>query len=460
MALLAFMRTHEGQLRQGLRWLLAVSVVVAFVAYQNFLQGHAGTRVQPYDFFHAYIGAKYFPELRYTRFYTCMLTADREEHYTPVTSATTIRLRNPLTQQKTLLQYVTTDPSQCRSYFTTERWASYKTDLAAFKKLLGDKNYLRLYGDHGFNATPFWVATSGQLTQLFSSDAQSLQQISVADLILLVSIYTVLLYGFGYPLAAMTFCLLLSQAVSSFLWLGYTYVRYDWIFYLCTGIALLKRKKLSFGAFFLTLATAVRFFPGIPLAVLCLWALIQQELTAFRKVLLGMSCALVFIFGITTLQGLSSADWIACLRNALLLSKVEASNFVGLPHLMKYFHHPLVTFCTYSFILLYFLLLFGRLKHFSSYQACLLSMCGIVCIKVANYYQLYFVLLALLGTLQPLAVILTSIVAAASWFASNADGPSQAGSIYWTILLCGLFALMLVLSSLQSFRFRNAKQQD
>ncbi len=460
MALLAAISSSEGHLRQSLRWLLAACVVIAFVAYQNFLEGHPRTRIQPYDFFHAYIGAKYFPELRYTRFYTCMLTADREDNYTPATTSTTIRLRNPLTQQRTALQYVTIDPTHCRLYFTAERWASYKADLTAFKKLLGDKNYLRLYGDHGFNATPFWVATSGQLTKIFSSDIQSLQYISIVDLILLVGIFAVLLYGFGYPLAAMTFCLFLCQAVSSFLWLGYTYVRYDWIFYLCTAIALLKREKLSYGAFFLTLATAVRFFPGIPLAALCLWALIQQELTALRKVLVGISCAVIFIFAITTLQGLSPLDWIACLRNALILSKASAMNFVGLPQIIEYYQHPLVRPVLYSFALLYLLLFLVRLKQLLPYQVCLLSMFGILCIKAANYYQLYFVLMALLVSTQPLAVILTSLVAAASWFASNVDGPSQSGSIYWTILLCGLYAVMLGITSIESYRLGNSKQQN
>jgi hypothetical protein len=87
-------------------------------------------------------------------------------------------------------------------------------------------------------------------------------------------------------------------------------------------------------------------------------------------------------------------------------------------------------------------------------------MFGILCIKAANYYQLYFVLMALWVSTQPLAVILTSLVAAASWFASNVDGPSQSGSIYWTILLCGLYAVMLGITSIESYRLRNSKQQN
>jgi len=460
MALLAAISSSEGHLRQSLRWLLAACVVIAFVAYQNFLEGHPRTRTQPYDFFHAYIGAKYFPELRYTRFYTCMLTADREDNYTPATTSTTIRLRNPLTQQRTALQYVTIDPTHCRLYFTAERWASYKADLAAFKKLLGDENYLRLYGDHGFNATPFWVATSGQLTKIFSSDIQSLQYISILDLILLVGIFAVLLYGFGYPLAAMTFCLFLCQAVSSFLWLGYSYARYDWIFYLCTAIALLKREKLSYGAFFLTLATAVRFFPGIPLAMLVIWALVQDNHSAFRKVLFGIGCAACCILAATLLEGMSITDWIACLRNALLLSKVHAANFLGLPTLIRFYNQPLITLASYSIAGLYILVLLGLSTRLEAYEACLLSTAAILYINAANYYHNYFVLLALCASVHPLSIIITSLAAGASWFASNGDGPALSGSVYWTILLHSLYCLIILAFYIRFRLSGNSKQQN
>ena len=77
----AWLATHgQGQrFRRTRDALLAVLGVAAFAGYFNFGRFHSPNFVHYYDFFHNYVGAKFFPELGYTRLYACASVADVED---------------------------------------------------------------------------------------------------------------------------------------------------------------------------------------------------------------------------------------------------------------------------------------------------------------------------------------------------------------------------------------------
>ena len=58
--------------------MLAILGFVAFLGWWSFGHFHFPAYVQVHEHYHYYLGAKYFPELEYSRLYQCTAVADIE----------------------------------------------------------------------------------------------------------------------------------------------------------------------------------------------------------------------------------------------------------------------------------------------------------------------------------------------------------------------------------------------
>src|SRR2546422_1258895 len=108
-----------------------------------------------WDQFHYYIGAKYLPELGYTRLYECTAVAEAERFGRPAVDSR--RIRDLRTDALVPAITVLAAPESCKRHFSPARWAAFSDDVAWFRKDAPAPWYWRrMQGDHGFNGTPTW----------------------------------------------------------------------------------------------------------------------------------------------------------------------------------------------------------------------------------------------------------------------------------------------------------------
>jgi len=120
--------------RVSTRWSRPVAVAAlaaGLLAYPNFGAFHPtqiGRVVHFWDAFHYFMGAKYLPELGYSRLYEATIVAGHELGAFP--SAAYIR---DLTTYE-LRASSTIDADRVRSHFSAGRWRAFKRDLVFFQR--------------------------------------------------------------------------------------------------------------------------------------------------------------------------------------------------------------------------------------------------------------------------------------------------------------------------------------
>src|SRR5215470_11635152 len=130
-ALLAW-RGREAVLRRTRDGLLAGLGLVSFCAWFNFFHFHFDEFTHVWDIYHYYVGAKYFPELGYTRLYECTVIAEAER-YGPAALAGR-RITNLVTNELEPAASAVADPERCTSHFSAERWQDFKSDIRFFRR--------------------------------------------------------------------------------------------------------------------------------------------------------------------------------------------------------------------------------------------------------------------------------------------------------------------------------------
>jgi len=232
--------------------------------YWNFGSFHFGNYIHIWEFFHYYMGSKYFPELSYDRLYDCATVADSEDPR--------IKHRAELRKimdLRTNMMVKTTDilakPELCKSHFSPERWESFKRDIAYFRYKHGDRRWEDVFGDHGYNATPVWTVLGSWASSLGAASDTQLYWLSVFDWAAAIGMLAMIGWGFGWRTFCVAAAVFGTNFPSRFYWTGGAFLRWDWLFYLVGGICLLKREKWVLGGFFLSYSTLLRVFPAFTL---------------------------------------------------------------------------------------------------------------------------------------------------------------------------------------------------
>ena len=130
-----------------LRWLVLAVLALAALGFVNFGFFHPGQgHVHYWDAFHYFMGAKYLPELGYSKLYEATYAAGRElgafDYVTHLRDLETYALR----------EASSVDQSEVRNRFRPERWEAFKRDLAYWGPHINE--WQNLLQDHGYNDPP------------------------------------------------------------------------------------------------------------------------------------------------------------------------------------------------------------------------------------------------------------------------------------------------------------------
>ena len=250
-----------------------------------------------HEFFHYYVGAKYFRDLGYEGLYDCTALADTE-------NAKELGLKPHVGEWVRDLDDVLRDKSyddalaHCRDEYLPrmgpDRWATFKADLRTLQSLVPDEWWGDVVYDAGFNPPPSWVLLGGTLANAIPIRVGATETFLLAtalDMALLVACFLVLRASFGPAVATTAAIFFGASFIASYGWNGGAFLRYTWVATLVFGLAAARRGRWVLAGAMLGAAACDRIFPAgfavgaaIPLA----WRALRSEADRTRLKRLGI----------------------------------------------------------------------------------------------------------------------------------------------------------------------------
>jgi hypothetical protein len=278
---------------------LALAVTAA-LAYPNFgfFHVHYKSPIHWHETFHYFMGAKYLPELGYTRLYEATWVAGRE-----------LGAFAPIRQVRDLATYATRDvatidAAAVRARFTPARWRAFKRDLLVFGPRIG--HWDSLFLDHGYNDPPPRALALHALVRWVPASPLSLGVLTSLDYALVLAAFWAVRRAFGGLAATLAFAFLALSFFARFDFIGGSPLRWDWIAALLLGAAGLARGAGAAAGLGFGYAVLARVFPVLFLLPLVVtWtqarlagardAAVARCLTAAAALVLVVTVALVAV---------------------------------------------------------------------------------------------------------------------------------------------------------------------
>jgi hypothetical protein len=257
--------------RHALAWGLLGAAAVA--AYLNLGSYRYPEFVHDHDVFHYFVGAKYFPELGYDLLYTCSAAAEAEAGFEQ-----RVRLRAQRDLRTNRIEPgsgVLSEAARCHSRFSVERWQEFRRDVAYFANGRSVDDWHRALKDHGFNASPTWIALARTLTRDLPASESTVGHhnavfagdVGPLDPLLLLLALAAICWGFGLRTAALVALVFACNPLSEFSWVGGGFLRQAWLSTLAIGISLLKKQRVFLGGIFVALSALLQLLPVVCIAL-------------------------------------------------------------------------------------------------------------------------------------------------------------------------------------------------
>lgn len=281
MGQLGFSLDDLGALR-GVACLLSLAALTAFaarwktakparVALLLLLLAFAGDRYFGYGrgvSFHAsdvhayYLGAKYFPEVRYDLLPQSMILADQASglRFTDLSNGVYF---DPDAYGHRPAKEALAQAEKVRARFTPERWAAFQADQRFFQEHMDAPTWAVCISDRSNSSSPVTNAVAGLVAKGVPAP-EAIPDVAYLDPLLFLAACLVVAWGFGVEAGLFFAVFLFSNDTHN-----YThgcFLRQDWFFALAAAAALLRRGHPVGAGAALAYATATRVFPCLFLA--------------------------------------------------------------------------------------------------------------------------------------------------------------------------------------------------
>jgi hypothetical protein len=300
-------------IKKSFLWLLIL--IFALAIYSPYFLGGWKDRepahMDNWNFFHYYLGAKYFNELGYFDFYQCAISAGKELKVAGWNDETIVRnLKNyDLTESRHL-------PPCPKEKFSAERWEEYKKDITLilnYKAGPSAVGILDLVTDKGFNPLPFWTVLAGAVANFFPNTGPAFAFLMNLDFIVLIISIIFIWKSAGEPMARITATITLFY-FGTFSSLGGQFLQYFWFLGLVWAIIAWRKDKPAVSGLLMGITTAIRSFPlffALPIFIVTLFSIIRRkvEVKAFQFSL-AFLIALTLCVGVGSLSDRGFGAWI------------------------------------------------------------------------------------------------------------------------------------------------------
>lgn len=312
--------------------------VLGFFAYFSFF--NPNVRYDKFynrgDFYHHYLGAKFFDELGYTRLYECTAVAEVE-----LGKGAQLRDKEmrDLEQSDVLVGIAKTQvfdaPGHCKDHFSAGRWEEFRTDVSWFQTAAAGPYWDSLKKERGYDRSPAWTFLAKRFTSWAPASDTSLKWLASIDVLLHVATLAVTVWGFGWRAAAVASVFWASNAASGFTWTGGGFLQQDWVFLLMASMACARRKRPALAGAAIAAAALLKVFPAILAVGYCFmlaagWLRRRAFDAQARQFLAGLGLTLALLVPAGWLQG--SGNGYGAYSDYLSLHGSSAlTNDMGLP---------------------------------------------------------------------------------------------------------------------------------
>jgi hypothetical protein len=220
-----------------------------------------------HEFFHYYVGAKYFPELGYEGLYDCAALADaelaEEQHVRPRIGGW-VRDLDDVLRDKTYEDAKTHCRDVLRPHFSDARWSRFKNDLRELQRLVPDDWWGGVVFDAGFNPPPSWIVVGGAFANAIPIRAAGVPTFLLAtslDVLLLLACFFALRKAFGDVVAETAGVYFGATFIATYAWNGGAFLRYTWVTALVLGLVATKRGRWTLAGALFAASACDRLFP-------------------------------------------------------------------------------------------------------------------------------------------------------------------------------------------------------
>ena len=238
---------------------LSILGVLALGCWWELGRFHYPTYVQVHEHYHYYLGAKYFPELGYTRLYECTAVADVEAGLRRQVTSSWIRDLN--TNRLSPGAAIVSNPADCTTHFTPDRWEMFKSDVDSFRSHRTPELWSEALVDHGYNGTPVWAVAATLLIPNRPVNDTDILLLALLDPLLILVMFGFVWWAFDWQTTCLAMIWWGTNYLSTYLYTGGAFLRADWLAFSVIGVCLVKRGRPALGGFALTYAALLRIFP-------------------------------------------------------------------------------------------------------------------------------------------------------------------------------------------------------
>jgi hypothetical protein len=239
--------------------------VLAFGVYYDF--GNPKVRYPEYyhrhEFFHYYLGSKYFEELKYKSIYECAAAAEID-----LGRSSQVMRRELRDLRVNLIKPVTAPEVQqhiqeCREAFAPnpQRWEAFKKDVDWFYNSSRGSYWDNMQKDHGYNPPPVWTMGGKFFSQLGTAGDGFFKALSAIDILLQAGSMLLVFWAFGWRIGAIATIFWGANAPADFYWTGGAFLRQDWFFLLVAAACFARKRWFVLSGAALTYSALLRVFP-------------------------------------------------------------------------------------------------------------------------------------------------------------------------------------------------------
>ncbi len=252
-------RGHALRFRRVRSGILLALALFAFAASYNFFRWRHDHGIHVHEFFHYYVGAKYFPELGYHGLYECAVAAAAEGHLDEANRPTEIRDLSHVERRVRIVPVRSLE--SCRARFTPDRWIGFRHDTLLLKRWMTPEKWARVLTDQGFNASPVWLLAGHSLADRVPAEPDALRRYARLDLVILAIGFAAVGLAFGLDGFSLAMLAWAANPLSGYGWVGDAPLRQVWFGTLLVGLSLLRRRHHGGSSVFLAVSSLTRLFP-------------------------------------------------------------------------------------------------------------------------------------------------------------------------------------------------------
>src|SRR6478735_117191 len=186
--------------RKVVKYVAIAFTLLGFGVYFDYF--NPNTRYSEYyhrhEFYHYYLGSKFFKEIGYTELYECTAVAEVELGRGAAVAKRDLRDLHVNLIKPIKDTYVLSNPEKCKNKFSAARWEDWKKDVDWFYHSSVGSYWDNMQKDHGYNPPPVWGMTGKLFASIAPAGDTFFNILSMIDVALHVGIVLLFYWAFGF----------------------------------------------------------------------------------------------------------------------------------------------------------------------------------------------------------------------------------------------------------------------